>query len=335
MAEDNALWIREADVVALLDLGEAIDALEEGLRLEARGQAQNMVKTQVLWGDGNTLHAIGATVDGAGLVGTKTWAHTTGGATPLLILWDSHSGTLVAVIEAFALGQLRTGAMSGVATRRLAREDANTLALIGTGKQALAQLAAVAAVRPLSEVRAFSPTPAHREAFAARVREADIGVELRLAATLEEALDGTSIVTLVTRAREPFLEAALVAPGCHVNAIGAIGAERAELCQDIFARCALVAADSVPAVREFSSEFGDYYERGPGDWGDVHAISDIVAGDGRRPAGADLTLFKAMGMGISDLALGMRIHARATAAGKGDPISQPQRARPRLFARSG
>ena len=332
MTEPETLWIPEADVVALLDLGEAIDALEEGLELEARGEARNMIKTQVLWGDGNTLHAIGATADGAGLVGTKTWAHTTGGATPLLILWDSGSGSLKAIVEAFALGQMRTGAMSGVATRWLAREDADTLAIIGTGKQALTQLAAVAAVRPLREVRAFSPTAANRETFAARVRNEDFGVPLQLTSTLEEAVENASIVTLVTRAREPFLAAALVAAGSHINAVGAISPERAELCQDIFARCTQVAADSVPAVRMLSREFGDYYENGPGDWQDVKAMSAIVAGGIKRPGGADLTLFKAMGMGISDLALGMRIYERAVAVGKGRRIPHPQRARPRLIA---
>lgn len=98
------LWITEGDVVSLMHLGEAISSLEEGLKLEAAGEAANMVKTHAVWGGHNTLHAIGATFEGAGFVGTKTWGHTSGGATPLLILWDSVSGELKAVIEAFALG---------------------------------------------------------------------------------------------------------------------------------------------------------------------------------------------------------------------------------------
>src|SRR5260221_6197314 len=94
----------------------AIAALARGLALEAGGGAQNMVKTHALWDGHNTLHAIGATVPGAGFVGTKTWAHTEGGATPLLILFDSRDGSLKAVIEAFALGQLRTGRITGRAS---------------------------------------------------------------------------------------------------------------------------------------------------------------------------------------------------------------------------
>ncbi|MGH7790379.1 MAG: ornithine cyclodeaminase family protein, partial [Candidatus Binatia bacterium] len=121
MAEAVApLWISEAEVVALLDLRGAIDAVERGLVAEAQGAARSMLKTHVAWGDGDTLHAIGAVWPQAGAAGSKTWAHTPGGATPLLILFDARGGGLLAVIEAFALGQLRTAAVSGVATRHMA-----------------------------------------------------------------------------------------------------------------------------------------------------------------------------------------------------------------------
>jgi ornithine cyclodeaminase len=137
MTVSSPLWITEAEVVALLNLSDAIAALEQGLRLEARGEAANMAKTHATWGSGSTLHAIGATFGSAGFVGAKTWAHTEGGATPLLILFDSETGALKAVTEAFALGQLRTGGISGVATHWLAAADADELAIVGTGKQAL------------------------------------------------------------------------------------------------------------------------------------------------------------------------------------------------------
>src|SRR5207253_11378445 len=101
-AMSSPLWISEAEVVAMMDVGEAIVALEKGLLTEARGEAQNMVKTHVGWGDGSTLHAIGAVFGSEQFVGTKTWAHTEGGATPLLILFDSETGALKAIIEAFA-----------------------------------------------------------------------------------------------------------------------------------------------------------------------------------------------------------------------------------------
>jgi len=115
MQGQGPLWISEAEVVSMMDIRGAIGALERGLSAEAEGEAQNMIKTHVVWA-GSTLHAIGAVFPGAGICGTKTWAHTSGGATPLLILFDSNDGSLRAVIEAFALGQMRTAAASGVAT---------------------------------------------------------------------------------------------------------------------------------------------------------------------------------------------------------------------------
>ena len=220
-------WIAEADVVSLMDMGDAVRALEAGFLAEARGEALNMTKTHVAWG-GATLHAIGAAFPKAGFVGTKTWAHTEAGATPLLVLFDSESGTLRAVVEAFALGQMRTGAASGVATRWLAAEDASGLAVVGTGKQALAQAAAVAAVRPLELVRVFGRNPERREAFARRVRE-ELGLAARACASVAEAVEGAPIVTTVTRATEPFLTAAMVARGAHVNAVGAIVPSGAEV----------------------------------------------------------------------------------------------------------
>src|SRR6266849_4547023 len=155
---DTPIWISETDVVSMMDLSNAIDALECGLLAEAQGSATNMVKTHGEWDGGSTLHAIGAAFPRNGFVGTKTWAHTEGGATPLLILFDSHNGALKAIIEAFALGQMRTASASGVATKWLAADDAEDFAIIGTGKQAISQVASVLGARVITVVtRATEP----------------------------------------------------------------------------------------------------------------------------------------------------------------------------------
>src|SRR5437867_737225 len=171
MSGTSPLWISEAEVVAMMDMGDAIVALEKGLLTEARGDATNMVKAHVGWGDGSTLHAIGAVYAKEQFAGTKTWAHTKGGATPLLILFDSETGALKAIVEAFALGQLRTAGASGVATNLLAARNADDFAIIGTGKQAITQIAAIIAVRPVKRLRVFGPNEERRERFVARVKE--------------------------------------------------------------------------------------------------------------------------------------------------------------------
>jgi ornithine cyclodeaminase len=324
----DPLWITEGDVVESLSLPEAIPALEAGLALEAAGTARNMPKTHQIWGGHHTLHAIGAVVEGASIVGTKTWAHTAGGATPLVTLWNSDTGRLEAIIEAFALGQMRTGGISGVATGRMARADADDLAIIGTGKQAMTQVVAVAAVRPLKRIRVFSPTPENRRTFMARLEKLFPTANLVEANSVEEAVKDAPIITLVTRARTPVLTACMIASGAHLNAVGAITPEREEFTQDVFGRVSAIAVDMVESVKGLSAEFQKRF--GKSDWSQVRPLSELVAAKAERPRGADITLFKAMGMGLSDLALGIEILKRVRAKGGGRPFPHPKPAQPRL-----
>ena len=322
------LWITEAEVVRALALPDAIDALRDTLALAASGRARNLPKTLQMWGGHHTLHAIGAVVEGAQTVGTKTWAHTAGGATPLVTLWNSETGQLEAIIEAFALGQMRTGGISGLATDRMADPQADELAIIGTGKQSITQVAAVAAVRKLKRIRVFSPTPENRRKFLVQLEKLFPSTELSESGSVAEAAKDAPIVTLVTRARAPILTASMLARGAHLNAVGAIAPDREEFTQDVFDRASLIAVDMVETVQSLSAEFRKRFA--DGDWSRVTLLSDLVAANWRRPADADITLFKAMGMGLSDLALGIEILKRVRAKGGGRAIPHPQPAQPRL-----
>ncbi len=324
------LWITEADVVAMIDMGDAIEALGAGLTREFQGRAQNMVKTHVTFGGHDTLHAVGAVFPEDGFVGTKTWAHTEGGATPLLVLLDSHDGSLKAIIEAFAMGQLRTAAISGVATRHLAKPDASRMAIIGTGKQAMPQLAAVAAVRRLTSVKVFSPTATHREAFARRARD-ELGLDASAVDSVAAAVDGADLITLVTRAREAFVDSAMVARGAHINAVGAIVPERVEFVPALLRRCTMVAVDNLSQVQELSAEFREFYGPPTSErWAAVMPLARLAGENRRRAPDADLTLFKAMGMGISDLSLAIEIYRRAVERGLGRAFPHPEKVKPRL-----
>ena len=283
-----------------------------------------MTKTLLQYGK-NNLHAIGGKL--GNLVGTKTWTHTQGGTCPLLLLWSAEDGSLVAVIEAFALGNLRTGGISGVAADAMARQDAKVMALVGTGKQALAQLGAMLAVRPIERLRIYSPREDSREAFAAKTR-GEFGIEAEVSASVGEACKGAQIVTLVTRADQPFLTAAMLERGAHLNAVGAIAPDREEFAQDVFARATLVAVDNLPGVQQLSREFMTRYASSG--WEEVMPLSVLVASGRKRTARDDVSLFKAMGMGISDLALGVELLKRARERGAGRAVPQPKKQKPRL-----
>ncbi len=313
-------WITEREVEAL-SIAEAIAALRSGLEKEATAGAANLEKTHLRVEGGANIHAIGAAFPGDGVCGVKTWVHTQGGANPLEILWSSETGQLLAVIEAFALGQLRTAAIAGIATDLLAVADAREMTLCGTGKQALAQVAAIAAVRTLDHVRVFGRDRDRRSAMIAR-----IGSELGLSATGFDAVDpavaGSPIVTLVTRASEPFIRADAIERGAHVNAMGAITPERCEFEPELLARCGAVAVDNLPQARRLASELRAFYVDDEA-WQSVKPLSELVGASVTRPAGADLTLFKSLGMGISDLALATEIYRRAIESDTGVLLPTP------------
>lgn len=333
MAHQSPLWISEAEVVSIMDMPAAIDALENGLMAEARGDAQNMVKTHVAWEPGRTLHAIGAVFPRAGFAGTKTWVHTEQGATPLLVLFDSNNGELKSIIEAFALGQMRTGGISGIATRWLAQPQADEMTILGTGKQAMTQVAAVLAVRPVRRVRVFGRNEERRAQFISRVRQ-ELGVEAVAAGSVTEAVEGALIITAATRATEPILSARMVIRGAHINAIGAILPTRAEIARDVLERCHRIVVDSVPQAQHLSRELIDFFGQDPTHWKEAWPLSTVVAARRPRADGDDLTLFKSLGMGISDLSLAIEIYQKALDRGLGRSIVHPERATPKLRAAS-
>jgi len=308
----GAVWLTEADVAGTVALPDAVDAVRAALIAEHEGSAQTMAKTALAWGGGHTLHALGGLDRSTGFVATKTWAHTAGGAEPVLAVWDAETGRLVAMIEAFALGQLRTAAVSAVAIEAMAAPDASTVAIIGTGKHALPQVAAALDRREIDEVRVFSPTPEHREVFAERLRPHVATV------VVCDAPPTADIVITATRARQPVLHH--VAPNALVVAVGAITPERAELDADLAANASLVVSDSPDTAVALSHELDGATE--------VVPLNAVVAGGVTVPT-AGHRVFKAMGLGLADLAVAGEVLRRA--AGRGVPIAERQRAAPRWF----
>jgi ornithine cyclodeaminase len=329
MTVEPALWIDEEHVAAHVSLIEAIDIVQQGFASQARGEIETLGKRHVAW-PGGGLYALGAVSAKAGFAATKTWAQTATNTTPLLVLFDRENGSLRAVIEAYALGQLRTAAVSAVATRWLAAPDAGDLAMLGTGRQAFPQVAAMACIRRLRRVRVWSPNVEHRKAFVAHLR-AELSREVIEADSLAQALDGAPIVTVATRATEAFVEGAMLAPGVHVNAIGAITAECAELGSSVLERATRVVVDELPVARRLSRELAGFYGESDAAWKGVETLAQVVAGARARTSEKDVTVFKALGSGLSDLVLGLEVFQRVLRAGGGREIPQPERVRPRLL----
>ncbi|MGY1739453.1 MULTISPECIES: ornithine cyclodeaminase family protein [unclassified Blastococcus] len=288
----------EDDVRGALDLPSVIEAVESVLVAQSTGLATTLAKTMTTWAPASSAHALGAVDLGSGLVAFKTWVNTPQGASATVTAYDATDGALVAAVSAGALGALRTAAVSAVATRWLSAPDADELALLGTGRQALGQVRAVRAVRPLRRVRVWGRDPGRRTALAERVT-ADLGVEAVPVATVPDAVAGAPVVTLVTRAAEPVLPAGVLAEGAHLNAVGAILPANAEFEPGLLAAARLTVVDDLDNARRSSRELREFYGD---DWSPVHRLADVVTGAVRVPGGRGPTVFKGLGTGLADLA---------------------------------
>lgn len=227
-----ALYLTEADVTSLLTMEMALEAVEGVFRRQAVGEATNQPRRRVRSG-GATLHVMSGADEG--WLGLKAYTVTRHGARFLVSLYSAETGELVALLEADRLGQMRTGAASGVATRLLARQQARRVGIYGTGWQAVSQLLAVCAVRPVTEVRVYSRSAEHREGFCERMAPQLRGVDLLPVDRPEAAAVGAEILITITSAREPVLLGEWVESGAHLNAAGGNSVLRREL-DDTLAR---------------------------------------------------------------------------------------------------
>ena len=311
------LHISEAEVREMLTMPAAIEAVEEISRKQATGEVAVHPRRRFELPGGGFFHYMAAADYSAGFVAMKQYTYVRGALRFLVPLYEMATGALAALIEADYMGQLRTGAASGVATKYLARRNAQTAGIIGCGGQAKTQLEAVAAVRKLSGARAFSRNASKRESFAKEMTER-IGVPVTAVDSAAEAVRDADIVVTATTTSTPVVSAADLAPAVHINAIGANHAHKSELDAEAVASADVIVVDSVEQSRQ---EAGDLIIAFHGDeicWTGVKKLSDIVAGKvSGRTSDSEVTLFKSNGIASWDLAVAMKVYAMAKEKGLG------------------
>jgi ornithine cyclodeaminase len=321
----QVLIVNQAEVGRLLPMAECIAVMEDALSALARGEVLLPLRQVLMLPNGrgafaampghlSTPAAVGIKVITVfpGNHGTEYDSHQ--GA---VLLFETERGRLLAVMDASSITAIRTAAVSAVATRALARADATTLGLLGTGVQATTHLEAMALVRPLRRVRVWSRDPAHVRKFVDRAR-ARHDLDVQAAATAREAVEDAEVVCTVTSAREPVLQGAWLRPGAHVNAVGSSVRTTRELDTAAVARARLFVDRRESAL----SEAGDFLvPRAEGAITDDHIqaeLGEVLVGraQGRRSA-EEVTLFKSLGLAVEDVASAHRIHANAQASGAG------------------
>jgi alanine dehydrogenase len=301
--------ISEDDVRRALPMRDAVAAVRASFAALAAGQALNLPRRRLFLPTGSVLHEMagwhgpyyGAKVYSTNVKRGAMHFH--------VLLYSAATAEPLALIEANALGQIRTGAATGVATDVLAPAGVESVGLIGSGFQAWTQLEAVLAVRPeVRDVRVYSRTPEKRAAFAARAGES-FGVVVRAVESAEAAVRGADVVITCTFAKDPVFDDAWLEPDAHVNAAGSNQAGRREIPAETVHRAALIAVDSLEQARE---EAGDLLLAAPAEEWDalpLAELSRIVADPAfTRPAG--VTMFESLGLAVQDIAAAAVVYER-------------------------
>jgi alanine dehydrogenase len=313
------LLLTEQHVTELLDIETAIAAVEEVLRDQAEGYATNRPRTRVATPT-SQLAVMSAGDRKLGVYGLKTYSVSRKGARFLVLLYDAASGDLVAMIEADRLGQMRTGAASGVATKYMARADADTVGIFGTGWQAESQLMAVCAVRPIKSIKVYGRDVERREAFARKMTSM-LRVQVTPANSAEETARGQSIVITATSAREPVLKGEWIDAGTHLNVAGSNFLSKAEVDVETIRRSSVIAVDSIDDSKIEAGDLLPAIERGVISWESVTELGRIVAGrDKGRTSDQDITLFKSNGIALEDISTALRVYHLARERGVGEEI---------------
>ena len=311
--------LAEDDVRKLLTMDLALTAVEASFRKLALDEAVNIPR-QRCQTDTVMLHILPAAAKTLGALGFK--AYTTGRFYPQfkVYLFDAKMGGLTAIVDADFLGQVRTGAATGVATKKLARADAATVGLIGTGRQARTQLEAVCKVRAIRSAKVYGRDEAKLAAFAAEM-SAVCGFDVEPVNTPRGAVEGRDIVIAATSSRTPVLFGEWLAPGTHVNLMGSNYLTSAEADVEVFRRAKLITIDSKDQGRQEAGDFVAAMGEHVFGWQDVKEFAHVLVNRyPGRESPADITIFKSLGLGIQDIAVAVKVVDLAKANGMGREV---------------
>ena len=311
------IYISTDEVKRLVTIQDAIDSLEASFAHWSDASTANLPRRRLRLPQAG-LNVMAGAIPGADYFGYRAYLPRIGYNT--LILLSLKEKAPVAMIDLNWASTTRTGAATGVATRRMARADAKILAVIGTGRQSPDQIRAIALVRKLDRIVVFSRDAAKRDSFAKKIQD-ELGITTVGAASVEACVDGADIVVTATNATAPVLKGAWLKPGMHVNGIGANGLDRIELDEDCVLRADQIVTDQVEQAKIEASALVNLADKGKLDWSKVVELGEIVEGTvATRTSPSQITLFHSLGIAFEDVAFGAMIYERAKAAGLGQKM---------------
>ena len=311
-----ALFLNEDDVGRLLTMPMVLDAVEFAHRELALGRGVDVPRQRTRLPQ-TTLHILQGALPALDAMGYKAYTSNRSGVRFLVHLFSASSGALRAVIEANLLGMMRTAAASGVATRWLARPEAEVAGVFGAGWQAEGHVEALCTVRPLRRVKVYARHAERLAAFCQRLSER-VGIEVVPAASPEETVRGSDIVSTVTSSANPLFDAAWLSPGTHINAAGSNALIRRELGEDVLKRCTAIVVDSLPTALREAGDLLPVLEKGRLHARQLVELGDVITGRHAGRAETDnITLFESQGLAIQDLSVAVRLERLARERGMG------------------
>jgi ornithine cyclodeaminase/alanine dehydrogenase-like protein (mu-crystallin family) len=314
-----ALFLTEADVRELLPMERALECVEASFVAQGSGSARNRPRERILLPQ-LSLHYMAGALPELKQVGMKIYTVTSQALRFLVLLFDTGSGRLEALMQADHLGRIRTGAASGIATKYLARPEASRVGLVGAGRQARTQLEAIAKVRKLSGAKVFSRDPRRLKNFCDEMAER-LGFAVEPASHPEAATRFGEIVITATSAQEPVVYGEWLEPGTHLNAIGANMPNRRELDDQALARASLITVDSIEQGREESGDLIQGFAKLGRGWERVVELHAVVTGKHPgRSSPDEITLFKSHGIALWDVAVASYVYKRAREEGRGTAL---------------
>ncbi len=317
----SPLYLTEGDVVATLTIRDALGLVEDAARALAEGRAENRPR-QRAYTPSSVIQVLAAAYGGRMGHKTYTVAPKGRGARFWYTLFND-AGEMLALMEADALGQIRTGAASGVATRFLAREDASTLGIIGTGWQARSQLEACYHVRNISRVLVYGRDPKKRADFCELMQE-KVDAKIVPVETARDAVAEADVICTMTSASTPVFEGAWLRDGAHVNAAGSNRANAQEIDIETVTRAAVVAVEDVAQAKVESGDLRAANETAHWSWDHATRLSDIIAGHALgRTSDDQITLFESLGIGLWDLAVASHVFDACVTEGRGTRLPIP------------
>ncbi len=311
-----ALFLNENDVGQLISMPLCIDAVEEAHRDLALGSATDVPRQRTRLPQ-TALHILQGALPGRDAIGYKAYTSNRSGVRFLVYVFSAASGVLRTIVEADRLGMMRTAAASAVATRWLARPDAQVLGLFGSGWQAEGHVEAIAAVRPLRRVKVFARNAERLQAFCAKMSDR-LKIEVVAAASAEETVRDSDIVSTVTTATNPLFDAKWLAPGTHINAAGSNSLIRREVGEDVLKASKLIVVDSVATALKEAGDLLPALEKGRLAERALVELGELIIGrNAGRSSPEEVTLFESQGLAIQDISLAVRIEMLARERGLG------------------